>query len=278
MSFSQQFSRLATVTLLVIGSIVFMLPFYMSVSIALKAPGELANSSSFSWPKHPTLMNFVEVLSNPNVSFTRLFWNTATIAVLATLGVLLSASTVAYAFARLRFPGRDRMFIVLIGTMMLPGIVTTIPSYLLFKQFHWINTPLPLIIPAFFGGGGFNIFLLRQFFMGIPRELDEAALIDGASHWTVFSRIIAPLSKPALATVGVFAIIYNWRDFMGPLIYLNDADRQTLELGLSTYNSLNAQRWNLLMAGSVMVMIPLIILFILGQKYFVKGIAMTGIK
>ncbi len=261
-----------------LGALVFMLPFYMSVAIAMKSPAELAHTSSFSWPAHPTFANFAEVLANPNISFTHLFWNTAVIAVLATLGVVVSASAVAYAFARLRFPGRDRLFIVLIGTMMLPGIVTTIPSYLLFKQFHWINTPLPLIVPAFFGGGGFNIFLLRQFFMGIPRELDEAALIDGASHWVVFSRVIAPLSKPALATVAVFAIIYNWRDFMNPLIYLNDADRQTLELGLSTYNSLNAQRWNLLMAGSVMVMIPLIILFLVGQRYFVKGIAMTGIK
>lgn len=278
MRFTQWLGKAITMALLVSGSVVFLLPIYMSVSLSLKTPTEAATSSSFHWPVHPTFANYVEVLTNPNVKFALLFWNTVVIASLSTLGVLLSSSLVAYAFARIKFPGRDRMFIILLGTMMLPGIVTMIPSYLLFKWLGWVNTPLPLIVPAFFGGGAFNIFLLRQFFLGVPRDLDEAALIDGATHWGIFSRIIMPLSKSALATVGVFAMIYNWRDFTAPLIYLNDPDKQTLELGLSTYNSLNAQQWHLLMAGSVLVLIPLVALFFAGQRYFVSGISMTGIK
>jgi multiple sugar transport system permease protein len=149
---------------------------------------------------------------------------------------------------------------------------------LLFKELHWVNTFLPLIVPAWFGGGAFNIFLLRQFFMTIPRDLDEAALLDGASHFKIWWRIIMPLSRPALVTVCLFSFVGAWRDFMGPLIYLNSVEKQTLELGLSTYNSLRAQEWHLIMAGSVLVTIPLIILFFIGQRYFVKGIAMTGIK
>ncbi|MBS1708002.1 MAG: carbohydrate ABC transporter permease [Armatimonadetes bacterium] len=271
-------SRLLTVVALVLASLVFLTPFYMSLMTALKTPGEIATTSNLAPPQNLTWDNFRLVLTNENVSFFKLFFNTLFIAVAATTGVLVSSSVVAYAFARVKFPGRDRLFIVLLGTMMLPGIVTMIPSYLLFKNFGWINTNFPLWVPAWFGGGAYNIFLLRQFFMGIPRELDEAAVIDGASHWTIFSRVITPLSKPALATVGVFAVIYNWRDFLGPLIYLNDSDKQTLELGLSTFNSLNSQQWNLLMAGSVLVLMPLVVVFFLGQRYFVNGISMSGIK
>jgi multiple sugar transport system permease protein len=162
--------------------------------------------------------------------------------------------------------------------MMLPGIVTMIPTYVLYKYLHWVDTFYPLIVPAFFGGGAFNIFLLRQFFMGIPRELDEAAILDGANNATIFWRVILPNSGAALATVGIFAFIFNWRDFMGPLLYLNAPEKQTLELGLRTYQSLNAEKWELLMAGAVLVMIPLLVLFLVGQRYFVRGIVMTGGK
>lgn len=264
--------------LLVIGCVAFMLPFYTSVAMSLKSPAELSTTSAWSWPKNPSFDNYREVLSNPNVNFAKLFWNTVIIASCATFGVILSASLVAYPFARLKFAGRDRLFLVLLSTMMLPGIVTMIPTYLLYKQLHWVNTFYPLTVPAFFGGGAFNIFLLRQFFMTIPRELDEAAKLEGAGHWIIYSRVIMPLSQSALATVGIFCFIYNWRDFMGPLIYLNDVEKQTLELGLATYNSLRAEQWHLLMAGSVMVTIPLLVLFFAGQRYFVKGMAMTGLK
>lgn len=276
--FTAKIAKALTWLALVTGSVVFMVPFYIMMVMALKTPNEIAVTSAWAWPKDLTWENFGLVLSNPNVSFQLFFKNTLTIAVLSTVGVLVSSSLVGYAFARLKFRGRDRLFILLLSTMMLPGIVTMIPTYLLYKHLNWIDTFLPLWVPAWFGGGAFNIFLLRQFFMGIPRELDEAALLDGASYATVFWRIIMPLSKPALATVGIFSFIYTWRDFQGPLIYLNSPEKQTLELGLQTYRSLNNEQWNLLMAGSVLVMIPLIVLFLLGQKAFVKGIVMTGGK
>jgi ABC-type glycerol-3-phosphate transport system permease component len=191
---------------------------------------------------------------------------------------MISSSLVAYAFARLKFRGRDQLFMLLLSTMMLPGIVTMIPQYVLWKYLGWIDTFYPMTIPAFFGGGAYNIFLLRQFLMGIPRDIDEAALIDGANHATIFWKLLIPNMGPAMATVGIFAFIYNWKDFMGPLVILNSPENQTLELGLATYRALNQNQWELLMAGSVLVMIPIMVLFFLGQRYFVKGIVMTGIK
>jgi multiple sugar transport system permease protein len=256
----------------------FILPFWTSLMISLKTPSEIARTQSWQLPVQPTGGNYGEVLTNPNVSFPAFFKNTVLIAVLTTLGVVLSSSLVAFGFARLRFRGRDRLFALFLATMMLPGIVTQIPTYLLFKELRWVNTILPLVVPAFFGGGAFNIFLLRQFFMNLPRELDEAALIDGAGYFTIWRRIVMPLSMPALVTVGLFCFVGNWRDFMGPLIYLNDSDKQTLELGLATYNSLKVQEWHLIMAGSVLVTVPLVIIFFLGQKSFVKGISMSGLK
>ena len=270
--------RLVLWILMVIGCVAFMMPLYLMVAMSLKTSGEIARSSAWAWPKELTWNNFHEVLTNPNAPFILFFKNTMIICSFSTAGVLASSSLVAYAFARLKFKGRDRLFILLMSTMMLPGIVTMIPTYVLYKYLHWVDTFYPLIVPAWFGGGAFNIFLLRQFFMGIPRELDEAAILDGASHSVIFWKVILPVSGPALATVGIFAFIYNWRDFMSPLLYLNSPEKQTLELGLRTYQSLQDEQWHLLMAGSVIVMIPLLTLFILGQRYFVRGIVMSGLK
>lgn len=271
-------SRLVVFILLLIGTLVVLAPFYIMLAISLKTPQELANTSNLAWPKHVTWQNYATVLSNPNVSFRLLLRNTTLIAFLNTLGVVLTSSLVAYPFARLRFRGKDRLFLLLLSTMMLPGIVTMIPTYIMFKYLRWIDTFYPLIVPAFFGGGAYNIFLLRQFFMALPKELDEAAVLDGATNATIFWRIVMPLSGPALATVGVFSFIYNWRDFMGPLLYLNSQDKQTLELGLNTYQSLANSQWELIMAASVLVMIPLLLIFLFSQRYFVKGIVMTGLK
>lgn len=263
--------------LLITGSIVFLLPFYTMLVIALKTPAELAATPPWTWPKDPTLENFRSVLTNPNVSFVTFLKNSTVIAAVSTFGTLLSSSMVAYAFARLRFPGRDRLFVLLLSTMMLPGVVTMIPTYVLYAKLHWINTLLPLTVPAFFAAA-YNVFMLRQFFMTLPRELDEAAILDGASHWKIYRQVILPNSGPALATVGIFAFIWSWRDFMGPLLYLNDPDKQTLEIGLRMYQSINMEQWHLIMAGAVLVSIPLIILFFIGQRYFVKGMVMSGIK
>ena len=263
---------------LLIGVVLSLTPFYMMIVMSLKTPGELAGSSAWAWPKGLTWENYQKVLSNPNAPFLLFFRNSVIIAFVSTLGVMISSSLVASAFARLKFRGRDQLFMLLLSTMMLPGIVTMIPQYVLWKYLGWIDTFYPMTIPAFFGGGAYNIFLLRQFLMGIPRDIDEAALIDGANHATIFWKLLIPNMGPAMATVGIFAFIYNWKDFMGPLVILNSPENQTLELGLATYRALNQNQWELLMAGSVLVMIPIMVLFFLGQRYFVKGIVMTGIK
>ena len=276
--FVSRLGRAATLAVLVIGITWCLIPLYVMATMAFKTPAEVATSSIWAFPRQPTLANFREVLGSPNVVFALLFKNTVFIAVVNTVGVVLTSSLAAYAFGRMRFAGRDRLFIVLLSTMMLPGIVTMIPSYVVFAKIGWVDTFLPLTVPAFFGGGAFNIFLLRQFFGSIPRELDEAAVLDGAGHWTIFRHVILPLSGPALATVGVFTFVGAWRDFMGPLLYLNDSAKQTLEVGLSTYNALRAEKFHLMMAASLMVMLPLILLFLVGQRYFVKGIVMTGLK
>lgn len=271
-------SRALVWLMLVVGSIIFMTPLYLMLSMSLKTSGEIARTTAWEWPKQVTFENFQAVLSNPNAPFILFFRNTLVISTLSTIGVVFSSSLVAFAFARLKFRGRDRLFLVLLSTMMLPGIVTMIPTYILYRYLHWIDTFNPLIVPSFFGGGAFNIFLLRQFFMGIPRELDEAALLDGASYATIFWRVIMPNAGAALATVGIFCFIYTWRDFMGPLLYLNSPEKQTLELGLRTYQSLQSEQWHLLMSGAVIVMIPLLVIFLIGQKWFVRGIVMTGGK
>ncbi len=263
---------------LVVGSFAFLAPLYLMLAMSLKTPAELGATVAWAWPKAPTFENFQIVLTNPNASFIMFFKNSTIIAVLSTSGVVITSALVAYAFSRLKFRGRDRLFVLLLSTMMLPGIVTMIPTYVLYKYLHWVDTFYPLWVPAWFGGGAFNIFLMRQFFMGIPRELDEAAILDGAHHSTIFWRILLPNAGAALATVGIFAFIGAWKDFMGPLIYLNDPNKQTLEDGLRTYQSLQSEKWELLMAGSVLVMIPLVILFLVGQRFFVKGIVMSGIK
>ncbi len=260
------------------GVVLSLAPFYLMFAMSLKTPGEVANSSVWEFPRALQWVNYEKVLTNPNAPFVLFFRNSLIISSLSTLGVLLSSSMVAYGFARLKFPGRDRLFVLLLSTMMLPGIVTMVPQYVLWKYLGWVDTFYPLIVPAFFGGGAYNIFLLRQFLMGIPRDIDEAAILDGANHATIFWRFMMPNMGPALATVGIFSFIYNWKDFQGPLIILNSPENQTLELGLQTYRAMNQNQWELLMAGSVIVMIPIIILFLVGQRYFVKGIVMTGIK
>jgi multiple sugar transport system permease protein len=270
--------RYLILAILALGVVVFLLPLYVMLVIAFKTPAEFAATDIWSLPKAPTIDNFITVLTNPRVSFFLFLQNTSIITVISTLGVLFSSALVAYGFARLEFAGRDRLFLVLLATMMLPGIVTMIPTYVMYANIGWVDTFYPLTVPAWFGGGAFNIFLLRQFFMTIPRDLDEAAIIDGASHWTIFAKILVPLSGPALATVGLFCFIGSWKDFMGPLLYLNDTKKMTLEVGLQAYASFQSENYNLLMAASVLVMIPIVILFFVGQRWFVKGIVMTGIK
>lgn len=213
-----------------------------------------------------------------DVSFWTFLGNTLTVCLLGVTGSVLSNAIVAYGFARLKWPGRDWLFALTLATMMIPGPVLMVPLYTIFKSLGWVGTLLPLWVPAFFGSA-FNIFLMRQFFLTIPEELTEAARIDGCSEWAIFWRIILPLSKPVLAVVALFSFLGGWNDFMGPLIYLTRKHTFTLALALQSYQSQhNGVQWNYLMAASVVVILPIVVLFFLTQKTFIRGIATTGIK
>ena len=212
------------------------------------------------------------------IPFFRYFLNTMIILVPSVVGTVATSALAAYGFARLRWPGRDFVFNVLLTTLMLPYAVTLIPTFLLWAELELVNTFWPLILPHWFGGGIFFIFLLRQFFMTLPKELDEAAIIDGANPLQVFWYVVVPLSRPALITVAIFAALNAWNDFLGPLIYLNDSRNFTLALGLAEFTGLYTSQWHLLMAAATVVIAPVIVLFFFAQRYFIEGIALTGTK
>ncbi len=210
--------------------------------------------------------------------FATFLKNTLTITLLCIIGQTLSASLVAFGFARMKFPGREVIFIMVLSTMMLPAQVTMIPNFIIYVKLRWIDTLRPLIVPAFFGGGAFFIFLLRQFFLTIPSELEDAARIDGCSPLGIYRNVALPLSKPALATVAVFAFMTHWNDFMGPLIYTQSMEKKTLALGLYSFKGLHGTEYHLMMAAAIAVLLPVLIIFFSAQKYFVQGIVMSGIK
>jgi len=258
----------------------FMIPFVWAVFSSFKSPGDLASYPPKLFPRiwHPE--NYLTVFQR--VPYARWAWNTLFISVVATFGAVLSASMVGFSFARFRYPGRDIIFMITLSTMMLPGEVTLIPLYIVYAKMHWLDSFKPLTIPAYFGGGAFLIFMMRQFFMTIPLDLDEAARIDGASYLRIYSQIVMPLSVPALATAAVLTFIGNWDNFMGPFIILNTRDKFTLAVGVRYFSSLSdpdgVPTQHLLMASSLMMTVPIIILFFLAQSFFVRGIVMTGIK
>lgn len=212
------------------------------------------------------------------IPFFRYFLNTMTILLPSVIGTVATSALAAYGFARLRWPGRDIVFNILMTTLMLPYAVTLIPTFLMWARLGLINTYWPLVLPSWFGGGIFFIFLLRQFFMTLPTELDEAAIIDGANPLQIFWHIIIPLSRPALITVAIFSTLNAWNDFLGPLIYLNDSRQYTLALGLAEFTGLYTSQWHLLMAAATVVLVPVLILFFVAQRYFIEGIALTGTK
>lgn len=218
------------------------------------------------------------VWTDPVVEFPLFFRNSLIVAILSVTGMVISSAIVAYGFARVRWRGRGPLFALLLATMMIPFPVLMGPMYVLFKELGWIGTLRPLWVPSWFAGA-FNVFLLRQFYLTIPRELDEAAAIDGCSHWGVFTRVILPLSRPALAVVALFQFIFVWNDFLAPLIFLQKQEQFTLALGLALYQSQAGNvPWNLLMAASTLVLAPVLVLFICTQRTFVEGIATQGLK
>ena len=220
--------------------------------------------------------NYQEALTI--LPFGRYFLNTIFIVVLVVIGTVFTSSLCAYSFARIKWPKRDVIFGILMSALMLPYAVTLIPMFIGWQYIGAVNTYIPLILPAWFGGGVFNIFLLRQFFMTIPKELDEAAYVDGANHFMIYSRIILPLSKSALIVVGLFSFLGTWNDFLGPLVYLNDEMKYTLSLGLMQFQGMYNAQWHYMMAASTVAILPTVIIFLIGQNYFMEGIALTGLK
>lgn len=265
-----------TYLVLVITGTMILLPLLWMVSTSLKTRGELFLVPPVWIPKVLHWENYPDALTR--MPFGRFFLNTSVITVFSVIGQLASSPLVAYSFARLRFRGRNLLFMLVLGTMMLPAQVTMIPMYLLFRELGWIDTFLPLIVPNFFGSAYF-IFLLRQFMLTIPPELGDAAKIDGCGYFGTFARIYLPLSKPALATLAIFTFTSAWNDFMGPVIYLNSRDNWTLSVGLRGFTAMYGQTpWQLLMAASLVTVIPCVLLYFFAQSYFIQGIVITGVK
>lgn len=258
-------------------SIVFLFPFLWMLMTALKTPQEIIMGMEQFFPKNPQWDNFRKAITT--IPFFRYLLNSVIIVVSVMLGTLISSSTAAYAFSKLEWKGRDKWFIILLSTMMIPLHVVLIPTFVLYAKIGWLGTRLPLIVPSFFGGGAaFYIFMLRQFFKGIPKEISESAVIDGANHFQIFIRIMLPLCRPALVTVLLFTFMATWNDYFGPLIFLSNPEHWTLALGLRAFQQQYSGRYDLMMAASIIIMSPTLILFFFTQKTFIEGISFTGIK
>ena len=261
--------------ILCLGAAVFLLPLFWMLSSSLKPEWQVLANPPVWIPNPPRWENYREALTY--LPFGRYAVNTLIISLGAIVGHVLSCTIVAYGFARLRAPGKDFLFLLLLSTLMLPYPVTMVPLFVLFNALGWINTFLPLIVPTFFGNA-FYIFLLRQFFLTLPPDLEDAARIDGANTLQVLRHVILPISMPALATVVIFTFQASWNDFLQPLIYLQDQSRYTLTLGLNFFRGSFQVKWSYLMAASLVVVLPVVIVFFLAQRLFIRGIAMTGMK
>ena len=258
----------------------FAFPFLWTLSSSLKTGPETHQFPPLLLPDVPQWANYARIWAVQPLG--RWLLNSTVIVALSVPGAVLSASLVAYSFARFGYPGRDFFFLVLLSTMMIPFEVTMIPQYLLFHRLGWLNTFLPLVIPSWAGGGAFAVFLLRQFLMTIPRDLDEAALMDGANSFQILRIIILPLARPALATVAILQFLGHWNDFLGPFIYLSKRELFTMAVGLRYFQTLpdllNEPKEHLLMAATIVMTLPAIALFFAAQRYFIRGIVMSGLK
>ncbi len=264
-------------SVLSVVALLFLIPFFWLIVTSLK-PLNQVFTDPVRWLPDPVMWeNYVTALTSPAFQFVLLLRNTILYAGVSMVGVTLSSAIVAYGFARLRFWGKDTLFVITLATMMLPAIVTLIPTYILFRQFGWVGSYAPLIVPHFFGGA-FNIFLLRQFLLTIPWDFTDAALVDGAGEFTILWRIMLPLVKPALLVVAVLHFMFAWNDFLGPLIYLDSANEYPLVLGLYAFQTRFGIQWHLLMAATLATTFPLILLFFAAQRYFIEGITLGGVK
>ena len=260
---------------LILVGVLFFLPFYWLISTSLKELNQIFTLPPVWIPDPIRWQNYPESLTY--FPFLLQLSNTLAITLSSVALTLLSSTLVAFSFSRLRWPGRNLLFFLMLSTMMLPYQVTMVPLFILFRQLGWVNTLLPLIVPHAFGSP-FFIFMLRQFFLGLPRDLDDAAIIDGCSEWGVYRHIILPLAKPALATVALFQFLGSWNDFIGPLIYLSDPSKYTLSLGIQVFVSTVGVQWGWMMAVTTVPTLPVILLFFLTQRTFIQGIAFSGLK
>lgn len=273
---AQRFLRAAlTYAALLLFAVVFVAPFLWMVSTSLKPDDQIFSEQvqwiprPFRWENYPKAME--------SFPFLLYLGNTLFVCMMTTLGTVFSAALPAYGFSRIRWRGRDTLFLVLLMTLMLPAQVTMIPTFLIFRWLGWTGTFLPLIVPSFLGSA-FSIFLLRQFFLTIPQELSDAARIDGCSEMSILWRIIVPIAKPAITTVALFAFTNAWMDFLNPLIYLHDERNYTLAIGLQAFLGRHGGEWNLLMAAATVITLPMLLLFFFAQRTFIRGIALTGLK
>jgi multiple sugar transport system permease protein len=261
------------------ASLVMLYPLLWMLSSSFKADSEIFSNSVSLWPRSFNLDAYRRGWEGLTVSFGTFFWNSIVIAVLSVIGNVLSCSLAAYAFARLNFPGKRFWFAIMLGTLMLPYHVTLIPQYVLFLNIGWVDTILPLVVPKFMAADGYFIFLMVQFFRGIPRELDEAAKMDGCGPWRIYFRIMLPLSTPVLATAAIFSFIWTWDEFFAPLVYLNDMGSYTVQLGLRAFvDSSGKSDFGALFAMSVVTLVPVFLFFLFFQRLLIEGIATTGMK
>jgi ABC-type glycerol-3-phosphate transport system permease component len=260
------------------GAVIFLLPLAWMAGTSLKTQPEVYTFPPTFFPESAQWKNFPDGWTYPKTNFPRWLVNTLFITVVSMLGTIGSAAACAYGFARIRFPGRDFWFMLVLASIMLPGAVTLIPLFILYFKIGWLDTFYPMTVPAFFGGGAFAIFLMRQFFKSIPMELEEAAIMDGASRLRIFWQIMMPLSKPVLATIAVLTFQSRWNDFYGPLIILSSPDMYTLALGINSFKGLYATQIPLMMAMSFLMVVPMIIVFFVSQKQMIRGVILSGLK
>jgi multiple sugar transport system permease protein len=275
MTRSRSIAAWAPALLVVLGAAATLLPFWWMVATALQTPAGVFRQPPEWFPEQPRWGNFWTVTTV--VPFWRGLRNTLLLTVPPLAVGLFSSALAGYAFARLRFPGREALFGALLATLMIPGAVTMVPLFVLFRELRWVDSFRPLIVPALFGGA-YATFFLRQYFRTLPPDLDEAARIDGCSPWTIFHRILLPLAHAPLATLAVFGFLGGWNEFLGPLIYLNGSERFPLQLVLAEFQSLYYSDWSLIMAGATLASLPVIALYLAAQRYVVEGIAATGLK
>ena len=268
--------RVLLLVMLLFFGFLMIMPFIWLVSSSLKSQIDIFQYPPQWIPNPPLWQNYVDALTYK--PFALYFKNSLIIAGLNVIAVVFSSSLVAYGFARIRFKGRNFWFGIVIGTLFLPSVIVLVPQFIMFTRLGWVNTILPLTVPLFFGGGAFNVFLLRQFFQTIPEELADAARIDGCSEFGIYWRIMMPLARPALITVGIFTFLNAWNDLLGPLLYLRSPNLYTVAVGLATFRGTLATRWDLQMAASTAVILPVVVLFFFTQRYFIRGIVMTGLK